>query len=194
MTLKKKAKAILKETGTGPTNQMLLIQDGLAVTFHCLLMLSILNDSIALPIIAGLVLGMNMSCSHNFWHQADNFRQYYWDFTMLSSYDWRITHMLSHHLHTNSYHDFEVTVLFPLVDLFPNLKKFWFHKYFSPLYFQFILLIAAPHEYIKKAICLATGRTKFRPETLIPVLQLAAFWIFSEWSYAKSFWMWLLVS
>ena len=68
--------------------------------------------------LAGLVLGMNTSAAHNFFHQADSWRMYYWDLSVLSSRDWRISHMLSHHLHTNTLKDLEVSGIEPYVAFF----------------------------------------------------------------------------
>jgi len=101
-TLKRKVQKILTVTGTGPTNEMLIIQDGLVVAFHVLLALTIYTGWFSLMFVSGLVLGMCTSAAHNFFHQKDNFRRYYWDISTMNSTDWRITHMLSHHVFTNS--------------------------------------------------------------------------------------------
>lgn len=74
MTLKKRVQPILKQFGSGPTIQMLLLQDSLIVSFHLLMMGALWYQSVVMVILAGLVLGMNMSSSHNFFHAKDNFR------------------------------------------------------------------------------------------------------------------------
>jgi hypothetical protein len=48
--------------------------------------------------VAGAVLALLMMCSHNFFHQQDNWRMYVFDLSPFSSYDWRITHAYSHHV------------------------------------------------------------------------------------------------
>jgi len=55
-----------------------------------------------LAILAGMFLGMNVISAHNFFHLRDNFRRHYWDVSMFNSTDWRITHVLSHHVYANT--------------------------------------------------------------------------------------------
>ena len=66
---------ILKEVGTGPTRQMLLLQDSLLLSFHLLFVLAALTCSLPLALAAGIVLGMNACSAHNFIHQKENFRR-----------------------------------------------------------------------------------------------------------------------
>ena len=84
--------------------------------------------------LAGLVLGMNTSAAHNFFHQADSWRMYYWDLSVLSSRDWRISHMLSHHLHTNTLKDLEVSGIEPYVAFLPDSNKNWIQRFSSQIY------------------------------------------------------------
>ncbi len=65
----------MKETGTGPTWQMVLLQDLLLLSFHLLFVLAARTGSLVAAIAAGLVLGMNSASSHNFIHQKENFRR-----------------------------------------------------------------------------------------------------------------------
>ena len=81
-------------------------------------------------------LGMNTSAAHNFFHQADSWRMYYWDMSCLSSRDWRVSHMLSHHLHTNTFNDLEVSGIEPFFAFLPSTQKNWMQKYLSHFYIQ----------------------------------------------------------
>ena len=81
-------------------------------------------------------LGMNTSAAHNFFHQADSWRMYYWDMSCLSSRDWRVSHMLSHHLHTNTFNDLEVSGIEPFFAFLPSTQKNWLQKYLSHFYIQ----------------------------------------------------------
>ncbi|KAK3852491.1 hypothetical protein Pcinc_040928 [Petrolisthes cinctipes] len=112
-TFKRKVKPILKEIGRGPTHTMLLLQDGLALTYVLLTLAATLTESYTIAVLAGLVLSLTMIGAHNFFHQRDNLRMYYFDLSLLSSYDWRITHGISHHIYPNTIYDFEVSVLEP---------------------------------------------------------------------------------
>lgn len=97
-----------------------------------------LNNSLTLALVAGLVLGMNTSAAHNFFHQADSWRRFYWDLSVLSSRDWRVTHMLSHHLHTNTYNDIEISGLEPIIHFLPSSNKNMIQKCLSHIYIQVI--------------------------------------------------------
>ena len=84
-----------------------------------------------LALLTGLVLGLSSSAAHNWFHQADSrawrrwdctvlnrpsiasktplfMGRFYFDLSCLSHQEWRISHALSHHLHTNSLTDVEV--------------------------------------------------------------------------------------
>ena len=70
-TLKRKAVPVLREAGgIGPTRKMLHIQDSLVGLYHVLFAATILTQSYLVAAITGVVLGMNTSCAHNFFHQV----------------------------------------------------------------------------------------------------------------------------
>ena len=136
-TLKAKAEKVLydpKVGGPGPTFKALILQDFLASTCLVLMFIGAWKNSMFWSALAGLVLGMNTSAAHNFFHQADSWRMYYWDLSVLSSRDWRISHMLSHHLHTNTLKDLEVSGIEPYVAFLPEPNKNWIQRFSSQLY------------------------------------------------------------
>ncbi|XP_070503223.1 cytochrome b5-related protein-like [Chironomus tepperi] len=57
--------------------------------------------------------------SHNFNHQRNNWRRFNANFVMLGWRTWRTTHVISHHMYSNSFTDMEITVLEPFVQLLP---------------------------------------------------------------------------
>jgi len=101
-TLRRKAQIVLREIGTGPNWEMYLVQDGLFLAFHAMFYLTMTTGWFSLALMTGFLLGMSTSAAHNFFHQRDSFRRFYWDASMFNSNDWRISHMLSHHLFTNT--------------------------------------------------------------------------------------------
>ncbi len=132
--LRSRAATALKDVGTGPTRKMLLIADSLVLAFHLLLVAAGLAGSKVLALAAGLVLGMHVSTAHNFLHLKDKtagFRRYYLDLAAFNSTDWRLLHFLSHHLFTNTYNDFEVQSLYPLLDFNANKEKGFLHRHLS---------------------------------------------------------------
>ena len=85
-TLKKKAENILyskKIGGPGPTLKTFLLQDFLAFSCIFLMIFAGWKNSLNMSIIAGLVLGMNTSCAHNFFHQSNTWRRFYWDISLV---------------------------------------------------------------------------------------------------------------
>lgn len=58
--------------------------------------------------------------AHNYLHQADNWRMYYFNIGFYNFREWRVTHVLSHHLFPNTKLDFEMQFLEPLFDWFPS--------------------------------------------------------------------------
>jgi len=73
----------------------------------------------ALAVAAGLVLAHVCGCAHNFFHKRDNWRMYAFDLSLLSSYEWRISHCISHHCFPNSIADAEVLGLEPVFVFLP---------------------------------------------------------------------------
>ena len=103
------------------------------------MILSTWTNSLVMSALTGLILGMTTSAAHNFFHQADSWRMYYWDLSFLSSRDWRITHMLSHHLHTNTYKDIEVSGIEPYISFMPYADKNWVQRFFACIYINVII-------------------------------------------------------
>jgi hypothetical protein len=78
------------------------MQDGLILTFMFLSVLGVYLNSLTLKILAGMTMTMAGNAAHNFVHMKENWRRYYMDFGFLSSYQWRISHVLSHHNYPNT--------------------------------------------------------------------------------------------
>ena len=88
--------------GTGSTNEAIRIQDTLAVLFVVLALLSVHKNSLIGQLLAGFILSLCTTAAHNFFHKKDHWRMYYFDLSLLSSYEWRISHAISHHLFPNT--------------------------------------------------------------------------------------------
>ncbi len=87
---------------------------------------------LACTILAGLVFGLVQPCAHNFFHKKDSWRIYTFDLSMSSTYEWRVTHVYSHHNFTNSLMDFEMQAFEPIVYYLPfKGKDNWIYKIVS---------------------------------------------------------------
>ncbi|CAI6365826.1 unnamed protein product [Macrosiphum euphorbiae] len=97
------------------------------------------TQSSVLALFAGISLGLGTVASHNFTHLKDNWRMYYMQLSLFSVREWRISHVISHHVYTNTVQDLEMTLLHPFIHWFPTDDK-------PPLvrYTPFLTLIAYP--------------------------------------------------
>ncbi|XP_068219377.1 cytochrome b5-related protein-like isoform X2 [Palaemon carinicauda] len=191
-TLKRKVRPVLEKIGQGPSRQMLLMQDMLFIGFIGLTICASVIDSKLLVIFAGIVLAMNIMCAHNFFHQRDSFRMYYWDFSLLTSYDWRISHGLSHHLFTNTRYDLEIVALEPVYVFLPKPGKNFLQRYLAQVYQVVIAPTAFYIELIKRIYIVVTGQTPLRPENLLPLLELVVMCGLSS-SVATGIRLWLIL-
>jgi hypothetical protein len=73
--------------------------------------------------VAGALLAMLAISAHNFFHQRDSWRMRSFDLTGLSSHDWRVSHVYSHHCYPNSFFDYEASSFVSVLSFYPQLHK-----------------------------------------------------------------------
>lgn len=84
------------------------------------LVLSILATCVPVCIVlAAVALTLLTNSAHNYLHQADNVRMYYFNLSGLSCSEWRVSHAMSHHMFTNTLLDMETTMLDPMLVFLP---------------------------------------------------------------------------
>lgn len=154
-----------------------VIQDRLVATFLILLMATGWTGSYWLAIAAGAVLMLNMNCAHNFYHKKDNWRMYCWDLGLLSSYEWRITHAISHHIYTNTLWDFELSDFEPYVVFVVGPAKSFAQRYLPVIGLVLGSQIFFFGEAIKRMVTVYNGQQKLRPENLLPLAELVILWL-----------------
>lgn len=84
MTLKREVKKIIPTLPKQPDNNSKAIADGLAFFLFVFAVLAARYWSYGLGIMAGIFLGFTVIAAHNFLHMKDNFRMYYFQFSMMS--------------------------------------------------------------------------------------------------------------
>lgn len=62
-----------------------IIADSLFLSYVLTAWLATYSFSLTVGVLSGVLLSYTSIAAHNFFHQRDNFRMYYFDFTMLSS-------------------------------------------------------------------------------------------------------------
>ncbi|XP_043279860.1 cytochrome b5-related protein-like [Venturia canescens] len=83
---------------------------------------------------AGLSLALVSICGHNYLHMRDNIRMYYLDISLMSSKDWRFTHVSSHHMYPNTLWDYEIYAFMPFFKWLPNADKSLVQRFLSVVY------------------------------------------------------------
>ncbi|KAI5644431.1 fatty acid desaturase domain-containing protein [Phthorimaea operculella] len=97
----------------------------------------------ALTLLNGLLLSGLVTCAHNYFHRADSWRMYLFNFSGMSYAEWRISHAMSHHLHTNTLQDIELSMLEPFLQYTPFKEKPIFAQmgaFYWPIIFPFVWL------------------------------------------------------
>ncbi|XP_011307348.1 cytochrome b5-related protein isoform X1 [Fopius arisanus] len=104
-----------------PSLKSNLLADSLAITTLLLCVITAITQSRLALIIAGTNLAFTTISAHNYFHMRDNFRMYYWDISMMSSREWRITHAMSHHMYPNTIWDYEISSFEPILQYLPSI-------------------------------------------------------------------------
>lgn len=107
-----------------PSPRSKLVADGLALaTLVSVAAAASCRTSWGLTLLSGLMLTWTTIVAHNFFHMRDNFRMYYFDLSLMSSKNWRISHALSHHLYPNTLWDMEIYAFEPYFGFLPRAGK-----------------------------------------------------------------------
>lgn len=66
-------------------NKTKFMTDLLAISYVLLSLFAVYSMSFTVGMIAGVAVGLTAIAAHNFFHQKDNFRMYYFNLTLLES-------------------------------------------------------------------------------------------------------------
>nr|AIM40226.1 desaturase [Cydia pomonella] len=161
-TLKLKVAEKIKEIPKNVRKRSDFVTDNLLAAFVAVSSLScwMMNRNIwvglALIPASGYLLSSLVTCSHNYFHRRDNWRMYIFNLIGSSYSDWRISHAMSHHLHTNTAQDIELSVLEPFLLFLPYRTKSLFEQ-LAALYWPVIYSVALVVQLIKEVICCAVN-------------------------------------
>ncbi|KAG5882187.1 hypothetical protein JTB14_016455 [Gonioctena quinquepunctata] len=139
-TLKGEVVKVLKNVPKQSRNNTHFFADSLLFLTFLFSILAVRFWSFGVAIIAGMCLAMLSIAAHNYLHQKDNFRMYYFQFSLHQIREWRISHVLSHHLHTNTIDDLEISMIEPFLQYLPT-EKSAFQKNVSVLITPLIWLV-----------------------------------------------------
>lgn len=165
-TLKNRISEKLKSIPEDPANRSKFLTDSLLFGFISTALCATYLKSYILGFVSGILLSMLANAAHNFFHQKDNFRMFYFDLSLMSSRGWRVSHALSHHLYTNTVYDMEISVLEPFLQYLPN-EKFFFFTYFSWIYSPIIYSFIFIGYFIRRFVTVKFKKNFFGSKLLI---------------------------
>lgn len=113
---------------------------------------------------ASLSLAWLVIASHNYIHRKDNWRMYLFNFGLWSYRDFRISHVLSHHVYPNTLMDLEISAFEPLLFLNPRRDKPFYAK-FSILIQSVLFPLLFVMSYLKRLVFIFNTKSR-RTETL----------------------------
>ncbi|XP_018322160.1 cytochrome b5-related protein isoform X2 [Agrilus planipennis] len=142
-TLKRQVAEALRNIPDTSVTRSKVLADALLWGYISFAMLAANRNSYIFAVISGIFLALVSIASHNFFHQRDNIRMYYFNFTLMSFRQWRITHVLSHHLYTNTINDIEISTVEPFLQYLPGEKNIIYKTLcwiYSPIIYSFLFI------------------------------------------------------
>ena len=192
-TFKKRALEALKEVNFHePSKKTNLIADFLVTTTILLSLAAVYMQSYLIIIAAGIFLAWTAIIAHNYFHMRDNFRMYYFDLCTMSSKEWRITHVMSHHIYPNTIWDYEIYAAEPFFQWLPYTKKSAVKSFISQLLVPVFWGLLIYEQTVKRyyAVYYEYGKFEFRDAVpfFLPILMS-----FFSPSFLVALKFWLLI-
>ena len=98
---------------------------------------------VLLTLVASQCMAWCANFAHNFMHQKDNWRMYAANIPLINYKDFRVYHVMSHHMYPNSHTDLETTVFeYSAQKWIPYANKLKIHAYWAALMSTFAYCLA----------------------------------------------------
>ncbi|KAF2892876.1 hypothetical protein ILUMI_13293 [Ignelater luminosus] len=194
-TLKRRVSKFLKTIPEKETQSSDFYTDVLMFSVFIFAIFSCLVWSYKLATVTGFLCGLTINAVHNYSHKRDNYRMYYHDVCGLSSRDFRIIHILSHHFYPNTTRDVQAYFSDPFAIPFPEKKSF-IVKYLSWIYIPLIFFTLAFHV---AAVVRFLGLIYFKPRRpleaceLLPLLLPLSMYLISGQSLLATIGLWQII-
>lgn len=196
LTLKRRVhhyltKKVTREEKDAGRRRVRVVHNRILMSFVSLMMLTALTQSYVMAIVTGIVLMVVVNASHTYAHQRDNWRMYCMDLSLLSSYEYRVVHCMSHHNYPNTLLDFEISVFEPFLDFRV------YDKNIMKRYQSLFLLLTMPQvgffvDALRRVMMIVTGQQKPRLENLLPFLEIAV-WVALGVPLMRAVKLWLVM-
>lgn len=107
--------------------------------------------------------------------------------------DWRISHILSHHLYTNSYYDLEITFFQPWLKWIPE-PKLWIQRFGSWLISPIVYFLSFSIRYIASIItAFQSEKNTLALDDLLPFTLPLAMFLFGKNDLSSVLTMWIFI-
>ncbi|KAF7280591.1 cytochrome b5-related protein-like [Rhynchophorus ferrugineus] len=166
--------------------------DSFFCIFIFLSILAVTYWNFILGILAGNFLAILAIAAHNYFHQKDNYRMYYFNLSLMQVREWRISHILSHHLHTNTIDDLEISAWQPFLQYLP-IKEKPLRRYGQWLAAPIIWVTGFHRSYITRVLEYISGRGYMGKGDLIPFIVPLAMYIFGGQALVSTLIMWTFI-
>ena len=157
--------------------------------FLCSFAFLYIKQSVVMAIITGFLMLSVLGIGHNYIHQKPSWFRYCSDLTLFGSYEWTISHALSHHSYTNLELDIEIQAFEPIIYYLSNKPK---NLLINIILGQLLLALAGPLNYLRRAIFALFGKEKILIENIIPVIEFLILLSNAE-SFLSAFKLWLIM-
>ena len=114
---------------------------------------------------------------------------YIFDLSLLSSWEWRISHCISHHIFTNTLLDVEISALEPFLMFLPSNKKSFLQRHMVLVYSWILYLFIFFIQFVQRNIGHLTGNHPCRFESSFPLLEYILFLV-AGYSPGRALQMW----
>ncbi|XP_025833687.1 cytochrome b5-related protein-like [Agrilus planipennis] len=190
-TLKRKVRPLLKDLPKRDSRWSNFYSDIMAFGLFLFGVLATRYIDFYFATICGILMALVTIAGHNYMHRKDNWRMYYPDLSLLQSREFRMFHIFSHHLYTNTIADLEISLHEPIMEFLPKRKSF-VHRYLSIIYAPFYWLTLNHIGVIKRIlIFLVLKRTShFGFHDLVSFFPLLVMYVLGEQPFWIAFKMW----
>ncbi|KAG5676468.1 hypothetical protein PVAND_006300 [Polypedilum vanderplanki] len=178
-TLKRRVADLLPELDNKPKKISEIISDlNLSLVFITSI-LACKDNNIYLALLAGFFLNAQLVIAHNFFHRKDNWRMFCFNLSLFTAREWRISHVMSHHLYTNTYYDLEITLFEPYLQWIPRPKTLT-QKIISCLLSPVVWICIPLFTFGYRTIGYFVKAVEFKLEDLIPYILPIAMYYFGQ--------------
>lgn len=192
-TLKKEIAKVLPTLPKQSARTSNFLIDSFLVALFFLSIFAVKYWNFLFAVLAGNFLAFLTIAAHNYFHRKDNFRMYYFNFSLMQVREWRISHVLSHHLHTNTIDDYEISSWQPLLQYLPVENK-PLYGYGQWLIAPLIWISGFHRALLTRLLEYIHGRKGImNSKDLIPFILPLAMYAFGGQSFFWTFVMWNII-